>query len=107
MKIRNYQTVNNLLIFASFVLIGLEWTNLPLQVPLFFGRPWGEDQLAAKAFILLLPAISLVVTLINNFLARIYFKKEKDFFAETAIMSSLIVTLLTSISLIKIIMLVV
>lgn len=107
MKIEKFQKINRFLIIISPILIFFTWNRLPPQIPLFFGRPWGEDQLANKEFIFLLPIISTAVFLINNFLAKIYLKKEKRFFWATILISSLIVTTLNFISLIKIIMIII
>lgn len=41
------------------------WRHLPPQLPLFYSRPWGEEQLASPLGLLLLPGLSIGVMLIN------------------------------------------
>jgi hypothetical protein len=50
--------------------------NLPPQLPLYYSRPWGEDQLATPQELLLLPVLCFVVTLLN--LALMHFLPFKD-----------------------------
>jgi len=107
MKIGSYQKINRWLIFLSFILIVLTWNRLPPQIPLYFGRPWGEDQLAPKPFIFLLPTISAVILLANRFWGKIYLKKGGDFFNNMVAVSSLTVATLNLICLIKIILIII
>lgn len=44
-------------------LIGFSWSRLPPEVPLYFSRPWGQEQLAPKFQIIILPALSLGIFL--------------------------------------------
>ncbi len=50
--------------------------NLPLQVPLFYSRPWGEQQLAGQALIFVPVAGSFIFGLVSFLLAS-YSIKEK------------------------------
>ena len=68
---------NILLILLQVGVIALAWRALPPQVPLFYSRPWGEDQLVHPFGLLLLPAASLLVFLINLFLPSLILKQEK------------------------------
>ncbi len=38
---------------------------LPTQLPLFYSLPWGENQLVPISQIIILPALTIVVTLVN------------------------------------------
>jgi len=74
----------SLSIRLTFILLGLSWLvlvwfwhKLPPQVPLLYSRPWGEEQLVPKLYILLLPGISTFLTIINLRLASIFFAKER------------------------------
>lgn len=53
---------------------GLSFNHLPQQIPLFYSRTWGEDQLADLWMIALLPVLMHLFVLINNWLAKRYFK---------------------------------
>jgi hypothetical protein len=46
-------------------LILLFWKKLPPEVPLFYSRPWGKEQLASPWFLFLLPGLTLVIFLVN------------------------------------------
>lgn len=41
------------------------WRRLPPQLPLFYSRPWGEEQLTSPLVILILPGLSIAIVLIN------------------------------------------
>lgn len=93
-----------LLINVSLIIIGtLSQFILPPQIPLFFGLPQTEQQLASSIYIILPALLSLIITLFNLFLVTklydIYLKK-------MFIFTSLVLTLLSSVAIIKIIFLV-
>ncbi|MBI4100624.1 hypothetical protein HY439_02680 [Candidatus Microgenomates bacterium] len=63
------------ILFSVFLLV-LNWQNLPPQVPIFYNRLWGEDQLGKREELLLLPSIAFVFFIINILLAtKIYLKE--------------------------------
>ena len=70
----------SVLIFLSF--------RLPPQVPLFYSRPWGEEQLVSAGFIFLLPAIAFLMLFIN-FLASNFLSQEKLILRVLAVSSAL------------------
>lgn len=59
------------------LLIIIVWTFLPPQVPLFYTRPWGEEQLVHPANLFILPGLGLLVSLINLFILSFVPKEEK------------------------------
>jgi len=64
----------------SFIVISLflwafSFKNLPPEIPLFYSRPWGEEQLANPFFLLILPGASFLVFLSSAFIYR--FTEEK------------------------------
>ncbi len=61
---------------SSLLFLLLSWTKLPPEVPLFYSRPWGEEQLVSPLFLWFLPGSSLIVIWINLFLAS-YFATDK------------------------------
>lgn len=81
--------------------------QLPQKIPLFYSRPWGNDQLADKNFLFLLPLFSLSVTVINLFIAKTFQKKEDFFISGLCGFFSVFFSLVTIVSLIKIIALVI
>lgn len=59
-------------IFAVLIIAALflvTYNRLPPKLPLFYSLPWGQPQLVAKQQLLLLPAILILITLINSLLA--------------------------------------
>ena len=67
------------LIAANLVMVlvtFLRFNNLPPQIPLFYSKPAGEDQLADTWFILILPLFMNLLFFLNKFLSRRYFKDD-------------------------------
>lgn len=78
---------------------------LPPQVPLWYDKPWGNDQLAGPIWLFILPIGSLSIYFINILLS-IYFSSDLLIFSQTLSLTSLTVSLMSFITLIKIIFLV-
>lgn len=95
-----------LLAVASVIMIAVYWKMLPPLVPLWYSRPWGSDQLAPPVFLFFLPISSVTIHLINLAFAM-YVTTEYLVFTQSLFLSSLIVSLLSFIAVIKIIFLVV
>ena len=64
----------------SFFLILFFWKRLPNKIPLFYSRPWGEEELAQPQFLYILPLGSLVMLLLDLAAAKIL-KAEGTIFA--------------------------
>ena len=91
--------------FGAFILL-IKYSSLPNLVPLFYNRPWGNEQLVLKYYLWGLPSLSLVVFLTDLLLANISIRKAEKFLATILTSFSLLFSLLATISLIKIIFLV-
>jgi hypothetical protein len=76
---------------------------LPPLVPLFYGRPAGEAQLTNTFGLLVAPGVSLLIVLINSLLS-LWVKD--DFLKKLLAISAIVISVLTSITIIKIILLV-
>ena len=64
------------LIVCNIIMFGvllLNFNHLPPQIPLFFSRPWGEDQLADTWLVLVLPFLLNVLYFINLSLYKRFF----------------------------------
>lgn len=96
---------NLLLIIFQLLLLIIKFNDLPGQVPLYYSLPWGEDQLAAAASLFLLPTFSIMILLLNNLIAT-FFLKTIPLFSRLLTIFSLIFSLLSAISLTKIISLI-
>ena len=67
------------LILANLIMLGVllfRFNLLPPQIPLFYSKPPGEDQLADTWNILLLPVLMNFLYVLNNFIYRKYFKQD-------------------------------
>lgn len=103
------QTVDKftfLLIGCSIALVVWQWNNLPPQIPIWYSRPWGDDQLAHPAWLLVLPVSSILWYAINFFFVAKLILPYR-IFIQILYVSSLTVTVLSFISLVKIIFIVI
>jgi len=103
------ETIKQLNLILIIILISFpffKWESLPPQIPLFYSRPWGQDQLAPKILIFLLPAVSFVVFLLNSLLVKWLFKKAGDLLVKTSFLVSLAISFLCLFSLFKIVFLI-
>lgn len=65
------------LLIAQLVTLALFWPKLPPQVPLFYSRPWGKEQLINPLGLLLLPTLSLSIAVVNLIFASLMPREEK------------------------------
>ena len=82
-------------LFAKFV--------LPPEIPLYYGLPKNEDQLANSIYIILPALISILVTIINAVLSVI---SNSVYLKKTLAFASILVTILSIVATYKIIFLV-
>lgn len=90
---------------ASLLVIILRWQHLPPVVPLWYSLPWGTDQLAAPLWLLVLPLGSALIFGINVVISA-YLLTDYLLFIQLAYLTSFLVSLLSFITLVKIIFLV-
>lgn len=69
--------INLAFIFGQLALIAAVWQSLPPQLPLFYSRPWGEEQLTSPIGLLLLPGLSSLIMLVNLFLPTLVPQQER------------------------------
>jgi len=93
------------LFLLSVVLLLWRFPLLPPAVPLWFSRPWGADQLASRYWLILLPVSSIMWYGID-LLISIYVTMEYLIFTQLLFLSALIVSILSFVTLIKILFLV-
>ena len=91
--------LNAVSVIFIFALKGL----LPPVVPLFYGLPAGSEQLAPTLGLVLAPAVGLIITTINIFISHL---TQDSFLKKTLIIASALVSLLLSITVLKIVLLV-
>jgi hypothetical protein len=90
---------------AQILLLILYRTSLPPAVPLWFSRPWGGDQLAHPAWLLLLPISNLLVFLTNTILAMTLLAGHPTF-ARVILVTSIFVSTLSLVAIANILNLV-
>lgn len=70
----------NLYLFAGNILMAavflLKLNKLPPQIPLFYSKLWGEDQLVDLWVIAVIPILMNIFFLLNNYFVRRYFSEE-------------------------------
>jgi hypothetical protein len=88
---------------VSVVIILVLKGFLPPVVPLFYGLPTGNEQLVPTLGLLWAPLAGLVITLINIFVSIL---NQDDFLKKSLIISSAFISLLLTITVIKIVLLV-
>ncbi|HBP51617.1 MAG: hypothetical protein US68_C0003G0048 [Candidatus Shapirobacteria bacterium GW2011_GWE1_38_10] len=95
-----------LLFISQIVLIIWFYNQLPPEIPLFFSRPWGESWLSPTSSIFILPLFSLITFLTNYFIA-LYFYQKKLILSQLLVIFTFIISLFSTVSLLKIISLVI
>lgn len=100
---QEYTTISLILSIVTIFVTLLLRSKLPPIVPLFYGRPVGEGQLVPTLGLIIAPGGALIFTLINTFLAIL---SKDEFLKKTLVLTSFLVSLLLSITVIKIIFLV-
>jgi len=90
---------------ASVICIAARLTSLPPLVPLWYSRPWGADQLTHPLWLFILPAGSMALYVVNRAIG-VYLTAEYLIFTQMAFLTSLLVSLLSFIAVVKILFLV-
>ena len=104
--VRNIIKLALLFWLAEILLIGVAWSFLPYQVPLFYSQPWGEEQLATPINLFLLPGLGLLIFFLNS-LVFSFIPKDEKLIKKILMTTFMVFNFLSLITLIKIIFLVV
>lgn len=99
----NSLSLSVLIIVAALLFVGIFWTNLPKELPLFYSKPWGEDQLVEKLWIFLPSAIAVLFLFVNSIAI---FYTQNSFLKKMLAAGTLVVSTLSSITTIRIVLLV-
>lgn len=86
---------------SFFILLFLK--VLPAKLPFFYSLPWGEKQLANHQQLFILPALLVLIALINIIISH-QLHPTLIFFKKILIYSSLITSLILTITFIKIVL---
>ena len=93
------------IVALSLAVIFWRFRLLPPEVPLWYSKPWGSEQLANPLWLFVLPLGSLAIYLLNILLS-VYITADLLIFTQILSLTSLTVSLLAFITLVKIIFLV-
>jgi hypothetical protein len=66
--------VGNLVMALTYI---WKMSTLPPQIPLFYSRPWGEEQLVDNWLIVILPLFTIIFFFVNTFLYQRYFLTDR------------------------------
>lgn len=75
-------------------LLGIFWKSLPPSIPLWYERPWGQEQLAKPVFLLVIP-ILLCATLGISLLLKKMLSKHETLKKINATMEAMVQIILT------------
>lgn len=103
MTFRSYFLAGGILSILSAIGFLAVKSFLPPLVPLFYGRPTGVEQLMPTWFLLIIPGVSIVITIINVF---INISAEDELIKKNVAVGAFVLSLMTTVTLIKIILLV-
>lgn len=94
-----------ILFILSAGLLAIRFIYLPDQIPLWYSKPWGEEQFAHPIWLLLFPTTILVVYGFNIFIGA-RFSSKHLIFTQFLFATSLIVAILSLVNLAKILFLI-
>ena len=100
---RNYFLAAGILSVLSIVGSLIARSFLPPLIPIFYGKPTGAEQLAPAWFIFVIPGISILTTVTNLFINK---SAEDEFIKKILAITSLVISLMAAITVVKIITLV-
>lgn len=101
-----YKKLSMGLVAGNLFIIGIVFilgSSLPPVVPLFYGKPYGVEQLARQHFLALPPILAIIVCIINASISKI---QKDEFLRKVLLGGSIAATLFSLITVIKIIFLV-
>ena len=94
-----------ILILVTIILLVVLYDRLPPQVPLFYSRPWGNDQLTYPLSLFLLPLGSLFWYLLTLLLISTHIYQYRVF-SQLLFIFSLVITFFSTLAVINILILV-
>ncbi len=86
----------------GLIYVGINISNLPSQIPLFYSHIWGEGQLANKNYIFL-PLIATFLFGIINFVITLFIKEEDKVFSYLLLATAACLSILTTITVVNIV----
>jgi hypothetical protein len=105
-KVRKIQQLGFVFLFSEIALILFGWKFFPTEIPLFYSRPWGQEQLVKPIMLFILPGLGLIIFLINSIVSSLIPKGE-PLMKQILAMAFLVFNFLSLITLIQIMRLVI
>jgi len=87
------------------IMLAWGWRLLPPKIPLWYSKPWGEERLVSP-FFLLLPVLTAVTVYLINHAMVAKFAHDHPMFARVLSLTSLLVSFLSAIIVIRIVTLI-
>jgi hypothetical protein len=100
---RKYFIASLILGFVSIAVFFVIKSFLPPEVPVFYGKPVGEDQLVPNIFLLVIPAVSILISMVNIIVSK---RSDDDLIKKILAISSLIAAFMAIVTTVKVILLV-
>ena len=91
---------------GELLLIIFGWRFFPSEIPLFYSRPWGQEQLAKPLVLFILPGLGLIIFFLNSLVSGLA-PKEEHLMRQILAMAFLVFNFLSLITLIQIMRLVI
>lgn len=102
-EVSKFLVINGLLIWFQLTYIYLRFSYLNSEIPFYYGRSWGGDQLAPKITIFQIPVISLALLVIATVLFKLTQKKFQLLLSELVLFFTTLSITVLSVSLYRII----
>jgi hypothetical protein len=96
---------NIIFILTQLAILFVKFNSLPPQIPLYYSLPWGDQQLVSVSSIFILPVLSVVILLVNNFLA-VFFLRSIQLLSRILVVISLICSALAAVAIFQVVNLV-
>lgn len=91
-----------ILISLMFLILALSYNQLPPRIPLFYSLNWGESQLVSNGQIIILPLAAILIMLINLVISW-HLHSSQIILKRLLTLSSFLITVMTFITMLKII----
>lgn len=98
--------INLLTIVIGLGTILIKNSSLPEKLPFFYSHPWGEEQLASRNSLFIIPISSFIIFVLSYQIGKLLQKKEENFLSSVINSCSLLFSVLGTITVLKIVFLI-
>ena len=107
LSVKNLQSFTVVSCLVCLAVVGISYNALPQKIPLFYSRPWGEEQLTEKYFLFIIPSFLIIFSLLNNILGKTVIKRWGVFLSLMLAFISFFLCLVGLIGVVKIVFLII